>query len=381
KQEYAVTIRRALHQIPELSFQEEKTLNFIKEEIHQITRNFPYETSLTEKQGGIWLDVTVDPTFKRILLRSDTDALPIFEEADISFKSKHPGCMHACGHDCHSAMLLGALKALTNKTFIPKNNLRFVWQRAEEVLDIQSGGDLLVQEGVCSDIDSCYALHISSTDQCGLFLSRPEIMMSNAGHLFIEFSCLGGHVMFPQQGANAIDIMTDIHVALRGFELRVLGPNEHIAFVPSISHTGDAVNICPAEGKVCYSVRNFLSPKKLETFLSAIKRRIQSIVDSYSHGKMTKFDFHPGHPTLINPIKNHQLINDTLKNQGFKTALCKPLFSGEDFSYYLNKKPGSFWLLGAKQGDAYGHHSTKFNPDESVFWQGVAYWLTIASME
>jgi len=374
--DYAVKIRRKLHQITELSWQEEKTLELIKSEIREITQNFPYPTYLTQKDGGIWLDINVSPEYDRILLRSDVDALPIQEETDLPFSSLNPNCMHACGHDCHSAMLLGALRALSHGELIPVYNLRFIWQRAEEVLHDLSGGDRLVEEGACHGIAASYGLHISSIEENGVFLSKPGYMMSNAGQLFIDFSCLGGHVMFPQQGANAIDIMTDIHVALRGFALRSLGPNESISFVPSISTAGSAPNVCPGKGSLCYSVRNFLSPKRLEEFLSSIKQRVESIIYSYNHGKLTSFKFCSGHPPLINDPQNYQFVSHTLQKLGFNTAISNVLFSGEDFAYYLQSTRGSFWILGAKQDPGYGHHSTKFNPDESVFWQGIAFWLS-----
>lgn len=378
-QEFTLEMRHYLHEIPELRWEEEKTLSFIEKEIRAIQRQSVVPIEFHRRKGGIYVDITIHPELKRLLFRADIDGLPIEEQTGLPFRSKHPGMMHACGHDCHAAMLLSALRIIASGDIAPLSNLRLVWQRAEEVGATQSGGSLLVEEGILEDTSHCYALHISSTEDYGTFISRPGYMMCQAGQLKIEIECSGGHVMRPELGSNAIDIMTDIHIGLRGFELRKLGPNEIISFVPSISKAGTACNIRPGTGEMWYAVRNFLSKERLEEFIAAIKYRIELIIKSYPKARLSTFTYYPGYPSLVNDPENYSFIKGLIQDAGMKTETIPYLFSGEDFSYYLENRVGSYWCLGAKKGERTDHHTSTFNPDESILWRGVAFWLLIAT--
>lgn len=224
-QPWIVDIRRALHQMPELRWQEEKTLAYIRQQIETIAAAVTTPAiTLHEARGGLWVDMTFEERFDRILLRSDVDGLPIQEQTGLPYTSQNSGAMHACGHDTHPAMLLGAFKILVEQADLhPTHNLRFVFQRAEENPITQSGGAALAQEGVLEGISHAYALHIWSSMESGLFRSRPGPLMANSDRLKIEITCNGGHVASPHAGSNAIDIAVDIQVALRGFATRFLG--------------------------------------------------------------------------------------------------------------------------------------------------------------
>jgi amidohydrolase len=376
---YTIGVRRILHSMPELGWEEEKTLSYIITQIQAIAATSDLRISLEIKEGGIWVDVDVDPHKPRLLFRADVDALPIEEETGLPFASKHPGVMHACGHDCHSAMLLGALKAIGESLIIPELNLRFVWQRSEEYTSYRSGGKTLVKEGVCEDVDAAFALHISSIETAGLFSSKPGIFMANSAQIQFGIVCSGGHVMRPEIGSNAIYIMNDIQNALRGFEGLFFPPNEPIAFVPSIARAGGAANIRPAHADMCFAIRNFLTTDKRAKFVQAVKEKILTIAKSYPTGDLSYFTFHEGYPPLSNDDNEYRRVDDLLTDQGFKTKQSGLVFAGEDFSYYLKEVPGSFWVLGARQEPAWDHHTSRFNPDERYLWQGVAFWLALAT--
>ncbi len=375
---YTRSLRRAFHKIPELSWKEEKTLTLIKEEIGKLAKKSCFATKLTETQGGIWVDLLVDPSLPWILFRSDTDGLPIEEATNLSFSSEHKGVMHACGHDFHIAMLLASFKAITLGAVIPKANIRFVWQRAEECGRNPSGGSLLVKNGVCDNIDFAYGLHISSTLDLNLFCSRQHLMMSNSSYIDFTISCSGGHVMRPDLGSNGISLMIDILSHMKGFEKLFFGPEEPIAFVPSIATAGTTQNIRPNSAHLCFAIRNFLTEQKRTAFIKAVRQKIETIVSLYSTAKLSSFDFYPGYPALYNDPNNYFFVEDALHEQGFQTAPLPPLFSGEDFAYYLQEVPGSFWCLGAKQGECFDHHTPQFNPSEASLPQGTAFWLTLA---
>jgi len=378
-QDYVTQVRRHLHQYPELGWQEKKTLSFLQNEVSQIVKKSRFSWSIEEKKGGLVVDITHNPTYDTILLRADIDALPIQEETGLSFTSKHPGIMHACGHDCHAAILLGALKAICEHTLPLQHNLRFVWQRAEENLLTDSGAAALIQEGVLKNIAKVYGLHITSKEDLGCFVSRPGPLMSNSTHIRFKIKCLGGHVMNPDKGSNAIDIMTDIHSHLRGLILSLLGPKEPVSFVPSVSHAGMAPNIMPSQAYAIYSFRNFLSLEKRNRFIHQLKERVLSLIRLYADASLESFECCPGYPILENHPDDYELSRQMLLDNGCHVATTRLMFSGEDFSYYLQKCPGCFWLLGAAQGACYDHHTSFFSPSEEVFWQGVLFWLTLAT--
>lgn len=376
QEDYVIQIRRDLHRIPELGWKETKTVAYIKARIKELLPMIDCQAEMHEMAGGLYVDITVHPEAERILFRSDIDGLPIEEQTNLPFSSEHAGVMHACGHDCHAAMLLGALRAIA--AGIPlKHNLRLVWQRAEEVFAIESGGSKMVEEGVCCGISRAYGLHVSSPHETGVFFSRPGNMMSNAAHLCVEISCTGGHVMRPDLGANAIDILTEIQVALRDFVSRTLPPDEPIIFVPSVANAGQACNIMPNHAMLWYSVRNFLGPRKLHTFLKALTQKISTVVSGFPDSQIASLRMHQGFPILTNDPNEHIGVEKKLKKQGYRVKTSPLLYSGEDFSYYLDNCPGSFWMLGAKQGPGYDHHTALFNPDESALVYGVAFWLAL----
>ncbi|MCP4544319.1 MAG: amidohydrolase, partial [Chloroflexi bacterium] len=183
-QPWVVDIRHHLHQIPELCWEEEETLALIRQQIDGIKANAQRSqrplVNVHQAKGGIWVDVTFDQDLDRVLLRADVDAIPIQEQTGLSFSSQNAGIMHACGHDAHAAMLLGALKALLENDIPVTHNLRFVFQRAEENPLKASGGATLVGEGVLKGVTEAHALHIWAASEPGVFLSRPGPMMANS---------------------------------------------------------------------------------------------------------------------------------------------------------------------------------------------------------
>lgn len=376
-----INYRHAFHAIPELGWEENKTLALLESILDGIIKKSVYNFEISRKEGGIWVDLTLDPFLPRVLFRSDIDGLPITEETNLSFSSKHKGLMHACGHDCHIAMLLGAFKAIAGGYIQPVTNIRFVWQRAEEFANQRSGGEKIVEEGVCDGITNVYGLHISSVADAGIFFSRPSIFLANSALIKFTIACSGGHVMRPNMGTSSIDVMVDILHSLRGFEKLMFEPHEHLVFVPSIANAGIATNIRPNHAKMCFAFRNFLKREEKHRFITAVKDKIELITRGYQTAYLSDFQYFEGYPVLQNDPENYQFVKNHLTQSGFKTAVSNLIFAGEDFSYYLQKVPGSFWTLGARQGLAWDHHTSKFDPDESYLWQGVAFWLYLSQLQ
>ena len=374
---YTIQTRRYLHQNPELSWQEENTLNFIKSEIASSTQNSPYKFDLVEKKGGIWLDMQVNIQAPRVLFRADIDALPIQEENDVTYASDVDGVMHACGHDCHAAMLLAAVKAFAEGLVTPKCNIRFVFQRAEEIGGTVSGGSLLVEEGVCQDVDAAYCLHVSVKDTPGLFLCKPGMKFCNPMTVEIEVETEGGHVASPFIGTNSLDVITSIITELRGVERLLFPPTEPVVFVPSVVKAGTAANIRPNRARVVFALRNFFSEEKKDIFFKHVKQKVDSIVSSYEMTSVREFKIAEGYPILINDPRSTRFVSSNLNSMGFMTDPDDLSFAGDDFAYYLQKVMGSYWVLGAWQQETLDHHTAKFHPDEKALYQGVAFWLLL----
>lgn len=378
-QDYMVAIRRYLHMYPELSWGEANTIAFIKKEIQKLLLTHKGSYLLSEKEGGLVLDINVSSEFDRILFRADIDALPIQEETNLPFSSKIPNVMHACGHDFHVAMLLGALKTIITHPLEIKHNLRFIFQRAEESPMHGSGGESLVKDGILNHISKVYCLHITSRDKLGLFRSKPGVMLANCASVSFVIKSMGGHVMCPEKGSNAIDIITDIHNHLRGFALRCIGPKESICFIPTVSRAGNVCNIMPGYAHTTYAFRNYLKEKERNEFLTSLEKRIRAIVQTYPDSSLHSFEVSSGYPILENDPSSYVYVDKLLKKVCFETGYADQVFAGDDFTYYLQKAKGAYWTLGAGKENYYDHHTSLFNPDEEALSKGAAFWLLLAT--
>jgi len=377
----AVEWRRYLHRFPETRWQEDASLEWVREQIRSAKSTFTWQEK-TEFSGGLVIDMQVDEKLPWRLFRADIDALPIQEETELSFSSEYPGVMHACGHDAHSAMLLAAFHAVQSGEIRPTHNIRWVWQRAEENPQTppveESGGARLVREGVCDGMKCAHALHIWSDHPAGQFESYPGAMMASSGRIRIELKCQGGHAAFPHLGSNALRIAFEICNALEGFPALALDPLENVTLEPTILHAGTASNVRPSNAELCFSNRHFLDVDAEKQYRNQLEKRIRSVVEFYPDAT-AKVLFTGGHPVTWNAKEDVHQISESLCEAGQNVKIIPPIFAGEDFAYYLQKVPGSLWLLGAHQSGTGSHHTPLFNPNEEVMWRGILFWLLLAT--
>ena len=376
---YVLKLREELHRIPELRFEEEQTLAVVRREVEAraASPGRSQDLKIREYQGGLVVDLTVNPAAERWLFRADIDGLPVPEQTGLPYASIHPGRMHACGHDAHTAMLLGAFSVLAGRGMSTRN-LRFVWQRAEENPVTESGGAMLVREGVCENVSRVYGLHVDANRPSGRFLSRPGTHMANSDRLHVQVRCQGGHVARPHHGSDAADIAVDVCAALRGFGLRTLGPQEAISLVPAIIRAGTASNVRPDTAELWFAVRNFLDAARRQAFEAALTREIEEVVRRYADATVTVTPVR-GHPSLVNAAMEVDRVRGLLQAVGLETGEDDIRFGGEDFAWYLRALPGCFWFLGAQGPGSADHHAPRFNPDPTVFWRGVQFWLVLAT--
>lgn len=379
---YTQQIRNHLHEFPELSWQEDNSLQFIKAEIQKIKPLSNRTIQIRDVyKGGLVVDLQRNAK-KTLLFRADIDALPILENPNNQPRSKTNGKMHACGHDAHSAMLLSALKLLATDQNLPlKHNIRFVWQRAEEnpgTADrVVSGGQSLVQEGVLDGVDEVYGLHIWSKLKEGQLASARRAIMGHTAKLKIAINSSGGHTSTPHTGVNSIRVATAVMDALKDMPLRTLGPYEPVSLEPTVFKSGEAANVMPGTAEVWYSLRTFLSTTEQKNFVQNLNNVINSISQQFDADISAKII--DGYPATINNAELFRENSTYFASHGLEVEEVSPILAGEDFSYYLQNRKGVFWILGAEQPETGAHHSPNFNPSKNVFFKGVAMWLMLAN--
>lgn len=376
---YAIKAYRQLHRIPELGMEESLTYALIVKKLRVLLKHATLPFSIREAKGGIIVDLPglVEGPFK--LFRADIDGLPIDERTNLPFTSKHPGFMHACGHDGHSAMLLAYLRVATSHPDLrPLSPIRLIWQRSEERGPRYSGALKLIEEGVLENVSHVYALHLNSLGQLGDFLSKPGPFLAATGELFIEIGAQGGHVMRQDIYPSALDIATQITLHLNTWRHHLPSPFQECRIIPTVLQTGDAVNIRPSQAKLALAIRHYMEEKEENTLLILIKHEIEKLLSGAPKTRLIRFDFEPGYRPTVNTPSEFTTLYETLNQTSGVCKETNPLYAGEDFGYFLAKRPGCYFQLGAQLGDGVDHHSPYFVIDEAALIKGVAFWLFLS---
>lgn len=368
KEEYnIIATRRIMHENPELSMNEAETVRRIANELESI--GIPYKII---DQIGIIADINADKEGRRILLRADIDALPIQELNDISYKSRTDGVMHACGHDAHIAMLLGACKALWHIKERLDGAIRFVFQPGEET---GQGALKMIEAGVLDGVNAVMGLHINSAVPKGVVYCPPGEMMAASDSIYVEFEGQKGHGARPNEGIDAIVMGSAFVTNAQSIISRELSPLESAVVTFGTFHAGEARNIIADKAIINGTVRTFNIGCR-EFIEQALRRYVKNIASMY-RGKYT-FNYETSTPPLINNSQCAELLYSTLdaldepvriNKEGKKTG-------SEDFAYYMHETgvPGVFAFLGArskKPETHFNHHTGRFNIDESALVTGA----------
>jgi amidohydrolase len=359
--------RRFLHKYPELSFQEEKTAQFVYETLQtfgDLEISCPTNTSIMARLIG-------QQPGKVIALRADMDALPIEEENDFDFVSQNSGVMHACGHDGHTAMLLGAAKILTRLKDQIKGEVRFLFQHAEELPP--GGAKEMVKAGVLEGVDMIIGCHLMSTLPLGKIGLSYGPMMAGADTFQITVVGKGGHASQPELTIDPIAIGTQVVTNLQHIVSRNLDAQETLVISVTQFHAGSAINVIPSRVSIGGSVRSFNLElrEKIPTF---IERIVKGITEA--HGATYEFDYQFGYAPTINDEEITRLMDETICELFSEESreIIKPIMGSEDFSAYQKVVPGTFIQIGAgneEKGIIYPHHHPKFTFDEQALQYGV----------
>lgn len=359
--------RRYLHKYPEPSFQEEKTAQFVYETLQtfgELEISRPTKTSVMARLIG-------QQPGKVIALRADMDALPIEEENDFDFVSQNPGVMHACGHDGHTAMLLGAAKILTQFKDQMKGEVRFLFQHAEELFP--GGAQEMVKAGVLEGVDQVIGIHLASTVEVGKIGLCHGSATSGSDTFDIKIQGKGGHSSEPHLTIDPIAIGSQVINNLQHIVSRNLDPLEKLVVSVTKFRSGTAYNVIPDTAILSGSVRS-LNPALRQQIPSLIQRIVSGVTQA--HHASFEVDYHFGYSSVVNDDKVREAIEETIVDiWGEDTLLRLPaLMSGEDFSAFSNEVPGCFIFVGAgnqNKGIIYPHHHPRFTIDEDALEIGV----------
>lgn len=386
KQEELIELRRHFHSHPEAPWHEDQTLSFIETWVNgHFLRDFLY---LRRGKGGIWFDFIVQPEQPFVIFRADVDALKVQEINEVTYKSQNPGVMHACGHDCHTAIMMVAMREIIeqhrhNPSF-PACNIRVVFQRAEEDYTAKdgSGGRVLVfEDGVCENVRAAIALHVWSQKPSGEFWTRPGSFLVNSDRAELTIRTKGGHAGFPHKAENALDYLFDLPALFRNIsQRRVAFEDGPVIINNTVCHAGgdlSSANVVPIEAKLGWSIRTGTIAAR-----SAVRQEMTEIIKRHLDGRVDSFEFRwvDGHPATTNDPK---LVAKTAEIIGDDDANADhPIIpGGEDFGHYAQKVPSVMWMLGTgslKGKTDISHHCPNFDVDESVLWKGVEFWLKMA---
>lgn len=373
--EETISWRRYLHENPEPSFKEINTRKYIAEKLTE----FGYENIQKDVGGGgIVTYLKGDKPGPTIAFRADFDALYIQEETGLDFASKNPGVMHACGHDAHTAILLSVAKVLKDHQSELKGTIKFLFQHAEEVLP--GGAKSMVEAGAVEDVDYVYGLHVSSPAEFGKIYYCPGYALAAPDVFEINIQGKGGHAAHPHATVDAVVVGSYLVEQLQSIISRNIDPTQAGVLSVSTFKAGDgAGNVISDTAYLKGTVRT-LTPEVRDL----IEERIQAISEKVcqAHGATVEVNYTRGYPSLYNHPEQTNLIKDLfIEKFGEETVEeTHPRMPGEDFSYFMLEKPGSFFNVtsgNAAKGITYPHHHPKFDLDERALLMGGKAFLAI----
>ncbi|RNB85662.1 M20 family metallopeptidase [Brevibacillus panacihumi] len=372
--EQVIAWRRYLHQHPELSFHEEKTAQFVFDTLQsfgnlEISR--PTQTSVMARLIG--------PEPGTVLaMRADMDALPITEENTFEFASQNPGVMHACGHDGHTAMLLGAAKLLAGMRDQIKGEIRFLFQHAEELHP--GGAEEMVQAGVMEGVDLVIGTHLWAQMEYGKVGISSGPVMAAPDTFWITVQGKGGHAAIPHQTIDSIAVAAQVVTNLQHIVSRNTDPLDSLVISVTQFVAGTTHNVIPGSVEMCGTVRSF-DPALRESVPGLMERVIKGITEA--HGASYTFKYVNGYRPVINDEEVSRLMEEVVvETLGPEWVVkSRPTMGGEDFSAFQQKAPGCFFYIGAgneEKGIVYPHHHARFTVDEDALEIGVKTFVNAA---
>lgn len=370
--DYVIDLRREFHMYPERSGEEFRTSKRVKEELDKL--GIPYTTAGGTGVIGI---IKGEKPGKTVALRADMDALEVYEKNDIPYKSKTDGLMHACGHDGHTAMLLGAAKVLSMIKNELKGSVKLFFQPAEETAQ---GALKMIDDGVMEGVDSVFAIHLWSGLPMGKISVEAGPRMAAVDVFDITVSGKGGHGSAPHEGVDALVAASDIVMALQTIVSRELSPLEPVVVTVGKLVAGTRFNVLASEAKL-EGTNRYFNPKIKDVLPQAIERMAKSVAAGYRAEAHLNYQFATS--PVINDPECSALAKRAVEKILGKDGLIEyeKVMGGEDFAEFLKKAPGALALVGIgneEKKTTYPHHHPNFNIDEDALEIGVALYVQYA---
>lgn len=368
--EKIVELRRDIHREPELGFGTEKTA----QKVLAALEGLPLEIQTGAAENGIVATLKGGGGGPTVGLRADMDALPIHEETGLDFASRTDGKMHACGHDGHTSMLVGAAHALSGMRGRLNGTVKFIFQPAEEG---GGGGRVMVEEGVADDIDSIFALHLWPGLPFGTAATKSGPIMAAADAFEMKVKGRGGHGAMPHLTADAIAISAQVVTALQTIVAREVDPVEPAVITVGEIEAGSAFNIIPETARLGGTVRTLNADLR-----ESMPQRIEELARSVAQGMRgdAELDYTFSYPVTVNDEASARRALDVIGDlfgEDDALELSNPTMGAEDFAFFLEKLPGAFVWLGIGEEVA-GLHTPTFAFDEEILPRGSALLAALA---
>lgn len=373
-QEELASLRRQIHQEPEIGLQLPKT----QSKILAALDGLGLEVTTGKSLSSVTAVLRGGKSEKTVLLRADMDALPVTELADLPYKSQIDGAMHACGHDLHVAMLIGAAKLLVKNKSKLNGDVVFMFQPGEEGFD---GAGHMIKEGVLSasgrKADATYGLHVmSSSNPTGSFTTKPGTMMASSDELHVTVVGMGGHGSQPHTAKDPIAVAAEMVGALQLLITRSFNAFDPVVVTVGQFHAGTKANIIPDMAEFQATIRTFSAENRMRIHAEAV-RLCKAIAQGY--GLKAEVEVVEQYPVTVNNDSHAAFVGqvavDLFGDEGF-IEMQHPIAGAEDYSRVLEEVPGSYVFLGASVDQDYTKSEVNHSPralfDDAVLYRGAA---------
>lgn len=364
-----IAMRHHLHARPELAFEEHETAAFVAARLEE------WGFDVTRGIGGTGVIATLrrgnDP--RSIGLRADMDALPIDEETGVAYSSRNPGRMHACGHDGHTTMLLGAARHLAQCDSF-RGTVHLIFQPAEEAI---SGAKRMVEEGLFERFpcDAIFAMHNMPNAPLGQFMFKPGPMMAAHDGATITMRGRGGHAAMPHLTADPIVAGASLVMALQSIISRNRDPHDPVVLSIATFHAGTVGNVIPDTATLTVDIRTFNAQTR-----RFVEKRIREIATAQAEslGVVAEIDYRNTYPVTVNSADETEFARQSAIRFAGKDKVIsvdRPYPFSEDFAYMLEAVPGSYFMMGI--GDGAMLHTSKYNFNDAALVPGASFWVRL----
>jgi amidohydrolase len=370
-----VEIRRDIHRNPEIGFEVPRTAAIAAREMRALG------LAVKEKIGrtGVQADLEIAGATSRIAIRADMDALPMDELRDKPYKSLIPGMAHMCGHDAHTAMLIGGARILKKLSSHLKTSVRFVFQPNEEALP--GGAPAMIEDGVLDGVNEIFGLHVWPMHDTGWVGLCRGPAMAQPNEIYIEIKGVGGHAAEPQLAIDPVVIAAQFITAAQSIITRGVDPQQPAVLSITQFHAGTASNVIPDTVKLVGTLRTYNKDVQ-----ATIRTKMEALLKGLCEANGATFDLkvHEGYPVTFNsdPCTDRvRAVMGAVLGAEFVKYPDRPTMGAEDFGYYCEKIPGNFTFLGTRnvaKDTGYMCHDPRFDIDEDAMVLGMAHHALVA---